>query len=129
MHDQWMSTAYACSLCPAGCNAIPYTTTGALLTQHRCATYTLCSALRLVLQHVTFLEGHPGCLALQTAIASLRGNKVQAQHSLQVRFCMQLLRVNCETSRQTRNLQQLPSLRTIVEGSTTGCQISPVSSM
>lgn len=34
-------------------------------------------------KRVSFLEGHPGCLALQTAIASLLGNQVQAQHSLQ----------------------------------------------
>ena len=39
----------------------------------------------LFLQRVTFLEGHPGCLALQIAIASLHGNAAQAQHSLQVR--------------------------------------------
>ncbi|DBA69848.1 TPA: hypothetical protein ACH3X2_012560 [Trebouxia sp. C0005] len=34
-------------------------------------------------KRVSFLEGHPGCLAVQTAIASLRGKKVQAKHCLQ----------------------------------------------
>lgn len=34
-------------------------------------------------KRVTFLEGHPGCLAVQTAIASLCGKKVQAKHCLQ----------------------------------------------
>lgn len=47
---------------------------------------SISSKLSLVwrLQRVTFLEGHPGCLAVQTAIASLRGNKVQAAHCIQV---------------------------------------------
>ena len=30
------------------------------------------------------LEGHPGCLAVQTATASLGGKKVQAMHCRQV---------------------------------------------
>ncbi|KAL3161939.1 hypothetical protein ABBQ38_009021 [Trebouxia sp. C0009 RCD-2024] len=34
-------------------------------------------------KRVTFLEGHPGCLALQTAIASLLGKTAQVQHSMQ----------------------------------------------
>ena len=51
----------------------------------------MCLVPYLILQRVTFLEGHPGCLALQTAIATLQGNMVQAQHSLQVRPCLQQL--------------------------------------
>lgn len=65
----------------------------------------------LILQRVTFLEGHPGCLALQTAIATLQGNKIQAQHSLQVGIC----------------LQQLPALTTTVTGHSSYCQTKPVS--
>ena len=38
-------------------------------------------------QRVSFLEGHPGCLAVQTAVAYLLGNKAQAHNSMQVGGC------------------------------------------
>ena len=114
-HDQCMCSDLGLhSMCmfsvPAGCKAV-LVATGTPPIEDPCAANTMCLVPRLVLQRVTFLEGHPGCLALQTAIAMLQGNKVQAHHCLQVRS----------------RLQQLPAMTAAVEGYSTHCQTKPVS--